>query len=1009
MRSTGSLGAVAMLSVILSSCGLGQSTPPTPARAWQDEVIYFALTDRFSNGSSSNDNGADRNAADRVDPGNPLGWHGGDWQGLKQKIESGYFRTLGFTALWISPVVLQVPSIPVNSGPNTGKTFAGYHGYWAEDFFKTDPHYGTQAELKALVDSAHRNGLKIIQDVVVNHAGYGSALTTQHRDWFRINEKDKPEECGTDDVTMCLAGLPDFKQDVPAVTTYLNDFVTYWKTNVGIDGLRIDTMKHVPDAYWKQFFAPGGVGDPAKLWSVSEVFNGDPAVLARYMDVLGAPSVFDFALYFAVKDNLSSTSGNLDAMADVFARDSAYQDASRLTTFIDNHDVPRFVSEVLNRGGSSAEAVQRLDLALSLMYASRGTPSVYQGTETAMPGKGDPYDHPPGQSNREDMNFTAVAGSPTAARLQTLAAARAATPALRRGVQQELWRPNGQAPLYAFRRVLSGSNPVVAVLNNGGSDLKLSSLSGGGIPLLGTFSATDLKELTGRTTTLKVQGGLLVGTVPARTLLMVSGAAGSGAGTTVNPALPEVTGLKATAGDGAVGLDWTASTAPQVSGYRVYQSAGGQERLLNFAPLPASTASYVARGLSNGTAYSFRVVSVDSQGRESGGTSAAATPSTANTVKVSFSVDARSQGNGAVELRRFDAGSPLVYPMTQTARGLWKTDIELPLYREVKFKFGNSAAGAKNSGYEAPNQPDRSVNVVPGASYSGTYDFISKAVPSIVIEGQVTGGGVPVGGALVEGNDPNFDYAFTFADGSYTALTAGAQTLRASAAGYTTSAAQTVTAPASGVNFSLARDLRTRYTIDGDLSDWTAPTVTLSSPTAGVFGADNNWLTLRADSDATYLYLAYTYRVTDNSSILYLDTRAGGALKADSFNAWARLADLAGGADYFIARYKNQSAQLRRVDSDTATTEVNAADYLQASRGTLPEQTLELAIPWTSLGFSGRPVTPVNLYGGIFGNDNYGAGDIIPDAGSTPAASNTIGTDAEKRRATFTQGLTLNP
>jgi len=548
------------------------------------------------------------------------------------------------------------------------------------------------------------------------------------------------------------------------------------------------------------------------------------------------------------------------------------------------------------------------------------------------------------------------------------------------------------------------------VLNNGNTDLNLATLPGGGIPLLGTFAQSTLRELTGRTTNLSVQDGKLVGTVPARTLLMVTGTAGTGAGTTVNAALPDVTALTATPGDGAVGLSWTAATSADVTGYRVYQRAnGGEERLLNFAPLPATTRSSVARSLTNGTAYTFRVVGVDAQGRESKGTTVSSTPSTASTVKVTFTVDARTQGNSTIELRRFDTGGQISYPMTQTARGIWKTDIDLPLYREVKFKFGNSSGGVKNSGYEAPGQSDRSLTVTPGATYTGTYDYISRPVPTTTVEGRVTGGGTPLAGALVEGNDPAFDYAYTFADGTYTALTSGQQTLKASAAAYTTSAPRTATAPATGIDFDLSRDLRTRYTIDGNLSDWTSPKLKLSSPDAGVFGADNNWLTLQADSDDTYLYLAYTYRVSGNSALLYLDTRTGGAMKADTFDAWPRAANLAGGADYFIARYENQAAQLRRIDSDTATTELPAAGYLQASSGTLPEQSFEVAIPWTSLGFSGRPTTPIRLYGGVFGGDNYGAGDIIPDAGSTPPGANTIGSDADKRRANFTEGLTFTP
>ena len=157
---------------------------------------------------------------------------------------------------------------------------------------------------------------------------------------------------------------------------------------------------------------------------MGEVFNGDPAVLARYIDVLGSPSVFDFAL----KDNLSSDAGSLDALAGVFAKDEACRDASKLTTFTDNHDVPRFVSEVQARGGNTAETAQRLDLALSLMCAARRTPSIYQGTEIAQVGKGDPYNFPLGQGNRENMDFARVATSPTAARITVLAAAQAGGP-----------------------------------------------------------------------------------------------------------------------------------------------------------------------------------------------------------------------------------------------------------------------------------------------------------------------------------------------------------------------------------------------------------------------------------------------------------------------------------------------------------------------------------------------------------------------------------------------------
>lgn len=1015
------LGLISLLTAALASCG----TPATPdsgltpyaTRDWRDDVIYFALTDRFANGNPANDNGPDRNAGDRADRTNPLTWHGGDFAGLKAKIDEGYFKRMGFTAIWVSPVVLQVPAIGgPTSGPNAGKTFAGYHGYWAEDFFKVDPHFGTLDEYRALITAAHQNDIKIIQDVVVNHAGYGAKLVTDKPGWFRTDQT-----CGNDEVTSCLAGLPDFRQEQPEVTTYLNDFVKYWRDTTGIDGLRIDTMKHVPDSYWQQFFASGGAGDPSRLWSVGEVFDYNPARLAHFVNDLGAPSVFDFALYGAVRDSLRKPGGALDQIAEVLAQDGVYRDPTRLTTFVDNHDVRRFMSEALESGATEAQARERLDAALSLIYLSRGTPSVYQGAEIAQKGKGDPYDQVEADSNRQDMDFAALSGSTLDERLAALAQARRTYRALTRGNQQELWRPNGGTQILAYRRTVAGvsgvaGQPVVFVVNGGDTAVDLSSLGGGGIPLLGTF-AGPLTEVTGRTSDLSVSGGKLVGTVPPRSVLAVTAPAGTGTNGTVNPLLPEVAGLSARAGDGAAQLSWERSTASSVTGYRIYVRSGeGQERLLNFAPVDAAQTTYLVRGLPNDVASTFRVVTVDASGAESTGRTVTATPSSQNKVKVTFTVDARSQGNGPVELRRFDTGSQIEIPMTQTARGLWKTEVDLPLFREIKFKFGNDLPGAKNSGYEGPGQPDRSYVVgADGHTYSGTYDFITQPVLDSVITGKVTGAGQPLAGAVVEATsaNPDLNYAYTFSDGSYTVFVpTGPQTLKARADGFQDATRQ-MTAPASGIDFDLAAGgvpagpQVGRYRINGDLSDWSAPKVKVDSPAAGVFGDNNNWLTLQADRDDQYLYLAYTYTVDGNSAILYLNDQPGGITQADGLSAWARAATFGpnvGGIDAFIARYGNEAPQLW-IGAGGTLTQVDASKFTVGTRGSLPHQTVELAIPWSALGLSAAPGS-VSMVGGIFGGDGYGAGDIVPDAGSTPG--NTIGSDAEKRRATFTTPITLN-
>lgn len=892
-------------------------TQPTPlARPaptdWREEIIYFALTDRFRNGDTTNDDGALRpDAADTVtsEAANPLGWHGGDFAGLKQAIEDGYFQAMGFTALWLTPVYLQVPALTVNDPgtPNNGQRFAGYHGYWAEDFFQVDPHLGTFEEYQALVTTAQAHGIRIIQDMVVNHFGYDARATVTQPEWFH-----SAAECQAGDpvITCPLAGLPDLNQTIPGVTAYLNATVDYWVENFGIDGIRMDTVKHVYDDYWAQFFAPGGSGDPEVVWTVGELFDGNPGFIARYLDELGLPAAFDFPLYFRIKDHLSNPFGNLDNVAVIFDQDVAYSDPSRLVTFIDNHDVPRFMSEALNRGVPFDLAVERLDAALSFIYMVRGTPSVYYGTESAMPGRGDPYGFGSFEGNRVKMDFSAP--RPLADRLAALAAARRDHRALTHGVQRELWRPNGGAPIFAFRRTLGGDLPVVAVLNNGDSALDLSSLPGGGIPLQGTFALdSTLTEVTGRPHNLMVTAaGLLVGTLPPRTLLAVSGEAGD----------DEEPGLST----------------------------------------------------------------------------------------VTLTVDARSQGSGPIELRRFDTGSEQRIPMTPIADqpGFWTVTLEVEQSRGLAFKFGNAAATAKNSGYEGFGQGDRTLFVNAEAlEYAGVYNFISVPIPDAAITGTVRVNGAETGGALIDASsDPNLYYAFSHADGSYylpinTDITTN---LTASVAG-TTQTHVSITAPAV-VDFDFSVTAAPRYSIDGDLSDWTDPKATLINGPTGYddgFGADNILNELLVDWDDTYLYLGYRYRANGNSVIIHIDTGPGGSTSAESFNAWRRLVRFATPVNMFVGQYEGQPLQLRTVVADDNVPEISSG-FLRATAGSAPAYSSELAIPWSVLGFAERPSTTLNFYGGIYGGDDYGAGDIIPNANSLPAApNNIIASFDDSRRVTF--------
>jgi hypothetical protein len=177
-----------------------------PQRDWSDAVLYFVILDRFANGDPANDRGVDPRRQGGLPRRRPAG--------LRQQLDE--ISGLGATALWITPVVQNI------EGYVTGAGFPdwAYHGYWADDFEALDPRFGSEAELRQLVEEAHARGLKVLLDVVYNHVGYGSRYLTDPRTsgWLRSEERGT---CGTDDLTLCVAGLPDLRTEDPDVAAYL--------------------------------------------------------------------------------------------------------------------------------------------------------------------------------------------------------------------------------------------------------------------------------------------------------------------------------------------------------------------------------------------------------------------------------------------------------------------------------------------------------------------------------------------------------------------------------------------------------------------------------------------------------------------------------------------------------------------------------------------------------------------------------------------------------------------
>ena len=385
---------------------LERRMPAAHAGFSASDVMYLLMTDRFADGDLSNDpQPSERDL--------PRGWHGGDFRGVEQHLD--YLQQLGVTTLWTTPVY-----------DNDGGTQA-YHGYSATDFYRTDPHFGSMADLRHLSDALHRRGMKLVLDTVPNHVGamHPWAADPPMADWFHGTRADHrvasdrfpsvldphatPEQ--RRDVTEGWFAnvLPDLNQENPLVRQYLIQNVIWWVENTGADGLRYDTFPYVGRSFWQALDQELHELYP-RLTTVGEVFNGSPVVTSYFAGGVvregidtGLSTPFDFPAYFALRDALShhdeSAAGRADhdgmaTLEDVLRQDWLYPHPERLVTFIGNHDTGRFLSQP---GASVAD----LKLAFALLATLRG-----------MRGGGDPdnrHDFPGGFPG-DTQNAFAVSG-----------------------------------------------------------------------------------------------------------------------------------------------------------------------------------------------------------------------------------------------------------------------------------------------------------------------------------------------------------------------------------------------------------------------------------------------------------------------------------------------------------------------------------------------------------------------------------------------------------------------
>ncbi len=374
---------------------------------WDEAVIYFAVTDRFFDGNTSNNDAygvKDYNTGDK----GGSSYHGGDFAGLTQKLD--YLKDLGVNTIWITPIVENITSDQHDADTDTA-TY-GYHGYWASDFTKLNQHLGTEEEFAALIDAAHSRGMKLMVDVVLNHAGYGTEKyfnnILEGADGKKIKMlRDSSNTVSGDDKQDALSDLPDFVTEDAEVRNQLIKWQTDWMEKYKIDYYRVDTVKHVDSTTWSAFKNSLTKVNP-DFKMIGEYSGAGYANTAGELGTGSMDALLDFDFNDFAKDFVGGKISTVENS--LLKRNAALNNTATMGNFLNNHDDDTLQELLVKKSGiSEEEAYNLMKVAATLQITAKGQPIIYYGDELGQAGANDwPY-----QTNRRDFDWKGLEAQKT--------------------------------------------------------------------------------------------------------------------------------------------------------------------------------------------------------------------------------------------------------------------------------------------------------------------------------------------------------------------------------------------------------------------------------------------------------------------------------------------------------------------------------------------------------------------------------------------------------------------